>query len=561
MSRYKLRPRESKLVMPDIKRRRIISEDEEEEEEELEEYDSEDSFIDDEDDEDDEDTLYKNVFKKRLMKTDKNLNSKDLNLKIDNTLDKFKGKLDEYIENICNNTIWKVGLDEKKIREIEPKLEKIKSEIAKQEPTLEKILNAKLPKLDKERAIKLFDILQNTDKYTIDYLELEEQIQNILLSTNNLTDEDIYEIDVNEERFRQDLYDNNLELKNRIFKLETDDETKSKIYSKYLQMIALTPTESEYHTHRNKLEWLLSLPYQKTKSIEDISIQHISNVLNEKLYGLENAKERLLEILNNKISNPNSKSMIALEGSPGTGKTRIASVLAEALDMPFERISLGGVEDPGFFKGSESVFVGSAPSIILQILKRMKYCNGIILFDEIDKLGASEKGKAVQYALLHITDYIQNKEFCDMFLNDFPHDLSKIIFAFSLNSRTMIDSTLLDRLDIIEVVDYTTKDKIQIIQRHLLKDNMLDIGITDLTINDEACKKIITLAGESGGLRTVDKLIHRIISKINFLITQKDVKVTYDIPGIELPYEITVDTIDKLKIENKKDERWKHFYS
>ena len=67
--------------------------------------------------------------------------------------------------------------------------------------------------------------------------------------------------------------------------------------------------------------------------------------------------------------------------------------MAKVLHIPFEKISVGGLDDAALLKGSDKVYNSASPSIILQILSRMKTSNGIIMFDEVDKLGETQKGR------------------------------------------------------------------------------------------------------------------------------------------------------------------------
>ena len=439
----------------------------------------------------------------------------------------------------------------------------------------------------KKRALRYYDILQNLEPYTEDHLNMEERIRDILDHHELLTNEELEQINLQEEELNKKIVNSDFALKRQILSLNVPDDIKSKIYSTYISMLEVDPSDSVYHTYRDKIKWSLSLPYSQQATI-NVNLGHISNVLNEKMFGLQKPKERLLELVNNRLTNSKSKAMIGFQGSPGVGKTRIASVLAEALNLPFERISLGGFDDPGMFKGHDSVYVGSSPSIILQILKRMKCCNGIILFDEIDKLSSTERGRAVQYALLHITDYVQNKEFQDMYLSDFSHDISNVWFMFSLNDSSQMDRTLLDRIDIVTISDYTKREKIAIIQKHLIKNILQDVGLgsNDITIDENACNTLFDYVDyKESGLRSIDKYLHNIISKIsllskgrlssnqnnlcpsmqdiNTLSSNKDncISLSYDLKDFQgFPYVISSDTIKRLS-DAKKDTNHLSMYS
>lgn len=515
------------------KRKSVVVSDDEEES-----TTSDEEFIDDEEDAD--------VITQELLNQFPHLSKMTLKNKVDETLEKFE----EYATEVPKDELWKRDLSKKEVRKLEPQLKRLRYQISEEKPSIVKILNSKLPEYDKKRALKLFDILQNTQPYSEEKLNLEEQLQSLISSASRLNQEDIERIDKEEKKYQDQLYNTDLEMKSQIFKLNTDEDTRGKIYSIYLQMTNSDPTGSEYFSYRNKLKWALSLPYNNRKDLTHISLSHVMEILDSKLYGLKEVKEKILELVNNRLNNPSSRIIFGLEGPPGVGKTQIGYVIAEALGLEFERISLGGVEDPAIFKGHDNVYSGSTPSIILQILKKIKNKQGIILFDELDKLGATERGKAVQYALLHITDYLQNKEFQDSFLNEFNHDISEMWFMFTFNHRELIDSALLDRLDITKIPPYSFKEKIEIIKRFQLSKNVKELKINNVTISTEACQQILRI---TGGLRDTDQMLNRIISKIKILLSDAKDKVSYHIPNLELPYEITPKTLEYLKIEKPQD--------
>ena len=60
---------------------------------------------------------------------------------------------------------------------------------------------------------------------------------------------------------------------------------------------------------------------------------------------------------------------------------------------------------------------------------------------------------------------------------DFPVDLSNVFFICTANTLNTISQPLLDRMDVIELTSYTTKDKIQIFKKHLIERAMKDTGL------------------------------------------------------------------------------------
>src|SRR5581483_10743217 len=109
--------------------------------------------------------------------------------------------------------------------------------------------------------------------------------------------------------------------------------------------------------------------------------------------------------------------------------------LAKALDIPFVQISMGGCRDSSFLDGHSYTYEGSQPGILVKSLCRMGSKNGIIYFDEIDKLEETAHGREVMWTLLHIWDPTQNMEFRDKYLDELTVDLSHIWFMFSMNDE------------------------------------------------------------------------------------------------------------------------------
>ena len=282
----------------------------------------------------------------------------------------------------------------------------------------------------------------------------------------------------------------------------------------------------------------------------------ILNTMNKKLYGMEKVKLKLLEIYNDRLtSNYASRRNIGLIGAPGLGKTQIGKVWASVLGVPFQKVSVGGLNDSSFLKGSNKVWNSADPSIALQILSQMKVADGIIMFDEVDKLG-----KEAQYALLHISDTAHNQEFRDTFLKRYPHDLSKVLFIYCLNDASRLDSALLDRLDLIEIKPYTINEKKIIFNEYMLPEALENVQMksTDIILNEDALNYIVTKNGteSESGVRYIEKAVKSIVGKVNLyrkiVLTNKttgSIKLPYTIPNFKLPLKIDL-SLAKLLTED-----------
>jgi ATP-dependent Lon protease len=280
--------------------------------------------------------------------------------------------------------------------------------------------------------------------------------------------------------------------------------------------------------------------------------------------------------LNNKITHNNAKGCcLGLVGPPGVAKTSIANILAKAVGMPLQQIAMGTIRDSDSLVGHDFTYEGSCPGAIYNSVKALGQTNGIIFMDELDKISDSDHGQSVSRCLLHITDSTQHDSFHDQYLgNDIDIDLSQIWFIFSMNDKEAINKTLADRIPIIEIPGYTNKEKMQIAKLHLIPKALknLDINKKDLIFDDDSLNYIITNSNNmydqsikdidgNTGVRQLKHIIMNIITKINMLRntiledgTYSNLKLTFTIKDFKMPFIITKDVVDKMKLFIKKQE-------
>ena len=297
--------------------------------------------------------------------------------------------------------------------------------------------------------------------------------------------------------------------------LKTTPENKTIIYKKLNHTQQLSSMSTEYQKNINWLRHALTFPYSKmTYCIQDASIVYEN--LNKCVYGLGSVKEEILSFVCKRISNPHSNNnVLALHGSNGCGKTRLAHSLAEALGLPIRTINLGGVTDPTYFTGHGFTYVDSEPGRIVQILRETASKNCIIYFDELDKIHKTDKGQAIYSFLTHLIDSSQNSMFQDVYLSGLNLDVSNVFFVFSFNDETLIDVTVKDRLKIIKIPEPSHSDKIGIANEFLIPEICKNVNF-DVILPKEIIEKVVRQC-KSNGLRGIKRSLEEIVSKLNMV--------------------------------------------
>ena len=135
----------------------------------------------------------------------------------------------------------------------------------------------------------------------------------------------------------------------------------------------LQPAMAEYGVVRNYLEWIASLPWNKSTE-DNLDLAHARQVLDEDHYDIEQVKDRILEFLavRSLMTDENrhpAGSILLFVGPPGVGKTSLGRSIARALGRRFERISVGGMRDEAEIRGHRRTYIGAMPGVIIRALR------------------------------------------------------------------------------------------------------------------------------------------------------------------------------------------------
>ncbi|HEY6903882.1 MAG TPA: endopeptidase La [Candidatus Acidoferrales bacterium] len=283
------------------------------------------------------------------------------------------------------------------------------------------------------------------------------------------------------------------------------------------RLAKMTPASAEYMVSRTYLEWMTSLPWNKTSGTgeEQIDIAKAQEILDEDHYDLEKVKQRILDYFAVKKIQPGMKGpILCFVGPPGVGKTSLGQSIARAMGRKFVRISLGGMHDEAEIRGHRRTYIGALPGQIIQGIRRAETMDPVLMLDEVDKLGRDFRGDP-SAALMEVLDPEQNSTFRDHYL-DVPFDLSKVLFVATANWMDPIPEALRDRMEILELPGYTEEEKIHIAKRFLIPRQTKEHGIKlgeQIEFSDEALHDLIHHYTREAGVRNLEREIATLVRK------------------------------------------------
>ncbi|MDD3945115.1 MAG: ATP-binding protein [Bacteroidales bacterium] len=221
-------------------------------------------------------------------------------------------------------------------------------------------------------------------------------------------------------------------------------------------------------------------------------------IVSDELYG--RIKRILNEFTNRKKLGKygmSNRRKILLEGSPGTGKTLTASIIASELGLPLFIVQMDKLV---------TKFMGETSVKLRQIFDSIENVTGVYLFDEFDAIGADRNFD---------NEVGEMRRVLNSFLQFIEQDCSDSIIIAATNNQRMLDKALFRRFD--DVLHYSLPTEQDI---YKLIVNKLSVFSSQFIPSKKLIEKSVSLSHAEISRICDDAIKQSILNDTN--ITQED---------------------------------------
>lgn len=315
----------------------------------------------------------------------------------------------------------------------------------------------------------------------------------------------------------------------RELKENLSSSTWDSLQDELVRLEKLTPESPDYRSLKIYFESINKLPWQK-KTKDHLDPQVFYRKIDRYHVGRSKLKQQIVEyIAVASLKNSIKGLVLCFYGPPGVGKPNLAYAVADALGRKIIEFNLSDLEMEEALRGRKRG--GNAPGFgrILDSLIKAEVLNPVILLKGIDQPGSRWSSDPAA-TLLQLFDPKENSTFMDCYLG-LPFDLSDILFIATANSIDEIPLRLQDRLEILQLSAYTPEEKLRIVKKNLLPDEIKESGLKSeqIKINDTNLLFLINRYTREAGVHHLEHLIAQLCRGASYrLFKSSEKKISLD---------------------------------
>lgn len=299
-----------------------------------------------------------------------------------------------------------------------------------------------------------------------------------------------------------------------------------------IEQLTIKPENGREKTEE-RLNYMIKINSVNAKRVP-IDWKLFDETLDAEIYGMENVKAMLKDVLKSNEQAGKRGCNILLEGPAGVGKTSIARLLSKVTNLPMELVPFNGMSSVVDLEGDNAAYNDAGPGYFIRIADKHKTTELIIVCDELDKMNASMK----EGDPMNVMYQILQGFFVDKFVGA-PISFQNTIFIATCNNSENIPEAILNRFDVrIKLEGYDTKTKVQIAKKHLLRRicENFHLGENQITFPDEVLEKICKEYCSDEGVRDLEHNLTHIVRhmirtgkyKVSDTVSPQDVEAVLD---------------------------------
>ncbi len=266
----------------------------------------------------------------------------------------------------------------------------------------------------------------------------------------------------------------------------------------------------------------------KSDYFEAIDPVEARRILDEELYGLEKVKQRIIEtIIQINRTHTLPAYGLLLVGPAGTGKSQVAYAVARILKLPWMTLDMSSINDPEQLTGSSRVYANAKPGIIMEAFTIAGESNLVFIINELDKANSGKGNGNPADVLLTLLD---NLGFTDNYM-ECMIPTSGVYPIATANDKSQISAPLMSRFAVIDIPDYTPKEKKVIFSKFSLPKILKRMSMREeeCRVTPEAIDVIIEKYADTTGIRDLEQAAEHIAANTLYQIEVHHVKeVVFD---------------------------------